>query len=369
MLQEAARGFLSESAPVSQLRALRDARDELGYSRDLWRAMAELGWTGILIPEEHGGLDFGHMGAGLVCQEMGRTLAASPYISTAIMAATAIRRGGGPGQQARWLPAIAAGEAVIAVAVDEARKHDPAGTALRAQASCNGFRLDGHKTFVADAVGADAIIVAARTGGEPGEAEGLSLFVVDARAQGLDIERTLMVDSRNAARLTLDGVQVDEADALGPVGGAFELLETVLGAGRAGLAAEMSGIAQESFARTLGYLRERTQFGRPIGSFQALQHRAAHLYCEIEVAKSAVLAGGQALDRDPTGAGFLVSLAKAKAGEVARLAVAEAVQMHGGIGMTDAVDIGLFMKRARVAGEWLGDASFHAGRIARLRCF
>lgn len=369
MLREAAGGYLAEHAPVSQLRHLRDTRDEAGFSRELWRSFAQMGWTGILVPEEHGGLDFGHVGAGLICEEMGRRLTASPFLSTAVMAATALRRGGSAAQAARWLPAIVAGEAIVALAVDEGPKHDPAHTALTATPSGNGFRLQGKKTFVADAPVANAFLVAARTSGEPGNERGTSLFLVDARAQGLAIERTLMMDSRSVGRLALEGVQVDGADALGEIGEAHGLLEAALCAGRAGLAAEMSGIAQESFERTVAYLRDRTQFGRPIGSFQALQHRAAHLYCEIEVVKSAVLAAAQALDAGAEEAGFLVSLAKAKAGEVVRLAAAEAVQMHGGIGMTDAVDIGLFMKRARVAAEMLGDTSYHAERIARRRGF
>jgi alkylation response protein AidB-like acyl-CoA dehydrogenase len=369
MLRDSAKGFLAEAAPVAQLRALRDGRDETGFSRELWRSIAEMGWTGVLVPEEHGGLAFGNVGAALICEEMGRTLTASPFLSTAVMAATALTGGGSEAQKRRWLPAIVAGEAILALAVDEGRKHDPAQTALKAEKSGNGFRLDGTKIFVADGHVADALIVAARTSGEPGERDGLSLFLVDGTAQGLSGERTIMVDSRNAARLTFEGVQVDDADALGEIGRGNDLLERVLDAGRTGLAAELSGVAQESFDRTVSYMKQRQQFGKPIGAFQALQHRAAHLYSEIEVTKSAVLAAAQALDRKPDKAGPNVSLAKAKAAEVARLAVSEAVQIHGGIGMTDEIDIGLFMKRARVAAEMFGDSGFHADRIARLRGF
>jgi acyl-CoA dehydrogenase len=283
------------------------------------------------------------------------------------MAATAIRRAGSKAQAERWLPAIASGKAILSLAIDESNKHDPLGTALEATKHGNGFRLDGTKTFVADGQVADAHIVAARTGGAPGEKTGLSLFLVDAKAKGLTAERTIMVDSRNAARLTLAGVVVDGADAIGAIDGGHELIEIVLDAGRAGLAAEMSGLAQESFGRTVQYLKDRTQFGKPIGSFQALQHRAAHLYSELEVVRSAVLKALQTLDEKPEQAGPIVSLAKAKAADAARLAVSEAVQMHGGMGMTDQLDIGLFMKRVRVAIEMLGDIGFHADRIAALR--
>jgi alkylation response protein AidB-like acyl-CoA dehydrogenase len=369
MLQDAARGFVSERAPVAALRAIRDGKIADGFDRGLWREMAEMGWTGVLVPEDQGGLGFGFVGAGVICEEMGRTLTASPFLSTAMMAATAISRAGSPAQKQRWLPAIVSGDAVIATAIDEGRRHDPAGTAMRAERHGNGFRLTGTKTYVVNGQAADAMIVAARTAGAAGESDGVSLFLVDARARGLSSERLSTLDSRGAAELTFDGVQVTADDVLGEVDDGFGLIEIVLGAGRAGLAAELSGNAQESFARTMAYLRERKQFGRTIGAFQALQHRAAHLYCEVEIAKSAVLSALQALDADPAGAGLAVSVAKSKASSVARLAAQEAVQMHGGIGMTDAIDIGLFMKRMQVAATLYGDADFHADRVALARGF
>jgi alkylation response protein AidB-like acyl-CoA dehydrogenase len=367
MLAESAKGFLAENAPVAELRKLRDQKHTDGFSRPLWAKMAEMGWAGILVPEEHGGLDFGYVGAGLICEEMGRTLTASPFLTTSVMAATALRRQGSKAQQQQWLPAIASGQSVFALAVDEGRKHKPAAIELKAAKQGNGYRLDGAKTFVPDGHVADQMIVAARTGGSAGEKTGVSLFLVDGKAKGLSVERTVMVDSRNAARLTFDGVNVDGADVLGEIDNGYGLLETVLDAGRAGLSAEMSGISQETFDRTLQYLKDRTQFGKPIGSFQALQHRAAHLYCEIEIAKSAVLKALQTLDETPDQSAGIVALAKSKTSEVASLAVREAVQMHGGIGMTDQLDIGLFMKRARAAIEMYGDASFHADRLAELR--
>jgi alkylation response protein AidB-like acyl-CoA dehydrogenase len=369
MLQDAARGFVSEKAPVAALRKIRDEKVADGFDRGLWREMAEMGWTGVLVPEDQGGLGFGFVGAGVICEEMGRTLTASPFLSTAMMAATALARAGSPAQKQRWLPAIVAGEAVLATAVDEGRRHDPAGTAMQAERHGNGFRLTGTKTYVVDGQAADAVIVAARTAGAAGETDGISLFLVDARAKGLASDRLSTLDSRGAAELTFDGVEVTADDVLGEVDDGHGLIEVVLGAGRAGLAAELSGNAQESFTRTMAYLRERKQFGRTIGAFQALQHRAAHLYCEVEIAKSAVLSALQALDADPAGAALAVSVAKSKASSVARLAAQEAVQMHGGIGMTDAIDIGLFMKRMQVASTLYGDADFHADRVALARGF
>lgn len=369
MLQDAARGFVTDKAPVAALRRIRDEAIAEGFDRDLWSAMAAMGWTGILVPEDQGGLGFGFVGAGILCEEMGRTLTASPFLSTAMMAATALSRAGSPAQKERWLPAIVAGDAVIATAVDEGRRHDPAGTVMRAERHGNGFRLTGTKTYVVDGQAADAVLVAARTAGSAGELGGISLFLVDARARGLAAERLATLDSRGAAELTFDGVAVTADALVGEVDDGFPLLEVVLGAGRAGLAAELSGNAQESFGRTMAYLRERKQFGRTIGAFQALQHRAAHLFCEVEIARSAVLAALQALDADPEAASLAVSVAKAKASSVARLAAQEAVQMHGGIGMTDAIDIGLFMKRMQVASTLYGDADFHADRVALARGF
>lgn len=362
MLRDSAREFLADKSPISELRRLRDTKDNDGFSRELWRGMKDLGWTGILVDEAHGGSDFGHVGMALVCEEMGRTLAASPFLSTAVMAATAIRRGGTEEQRKKWLPAISDAKAIIAMAVDEGTKHAPERTALKAELAGNAFKLNGNKTFVIDGHVADAIIVAARTEGEPGDKNGISLFLVDAKAPGISIERVIGADSRNSARIKFENVNA--VDALGETGKSYALLENALNAGRAGVSAELLGVAGESFDRTVAYLKERKQFGKPIGAFQALQHRAAHLFGEIELLRSLVLAACVTLDKSPDAAGAAVSAAKFKACEVGKLAVSEAVQMFGGMGMTDEVDIGLFMKRARAAQELLGDAYFHADRYA-----
>jgi alkylation response protein AidB-like acyl-CoA dehydrogenase len=363
MLRDSARDFLTDKSPVSELRRLRDTKDKDGFSRDLWRGMKDMGWTGILIDEAHGGSDFGHVGMALVCEEMGRTLAASPFLSTAVMAATALKRGSEE-QKKKWLPAISEAKAIIALAVDEGRKHAPEATALKAEMSGNAFRLNGDKTFVVDGHVADQIIVAARTEGEPGNKNGISLFIIDAKSPGISIERVVGVDSRNNARIKFENVHAAGTDALGEIGKGYGLLENALNAGRAGISAEMLGVAGESFDRTVAYLKERKQFGKPIGAFQALQHRAAHLFGEIELLRSLVLAACVQLDSNPDGAGPAVSAAKFKAIETSRLAVSEAVQMYGGMGMTDEVEIGFFMKRSRATAEFLGDAYFHGDRFA-----
>ncbi|HRF07139.1 MAG TPA: acyl-CoA dehydrogenase [Xanthobacteraceae bacterium] len=369
MLRDSAREFLADKSPVSELRRLRDSRSEDGFSRELWSGMKDMGWTGILVDEDHGGSDFGHVGMALVCEEMGRTLTASPFLSTAVMAATAIRRGGSDEQKKKWLPAISDAKTIVALAIDEGRKHNPEATALKAEMAGNAFRLNGDKTFVVDGHIADQIIVAARTDGEPGNQSGISLFLIDAKSPGISIERVIGVDSRNSARIKFDNVHAAGADALGEIGKGYGLLENALNAGRTGLSAEMLGVASESFDRTVSYLKERKQFGKFIGEFQALQHRAAHLFGELELLRSLVLSACVALDKNPDTAGSSVSAAKFKAAEVVKLAVSEAVQMFGGMGMTDEVDIGLFMKRSRVTQEFLGDANFHADRFARSQKF
>jgi acyl-CoA dehydrogenase len=365
MIRDSAEGFFAEKAPVSELRRLRDAKDPTGFSRELWKAMADMGFAGILVPEAHGGVGLGYVAAGVVQEAIGRNLTLSPMMSTAVLGATAILAGGNDEQKAALLPGIASGDLLLALAAEEKSRHAPNVVETRAEAAGNGFRLNGRKTFVLDGHVADRLVVAARTAGEADDKDGITLFLVDAKADGVSTDRTVMVDSRNAARVNLSDVQVDGADVLGEVGGGWPVLERVLDAGRACLAAELLGVSSESFRVTVDYLKQREQFGVKIGSFQALQHRAAHLFCEVELARSACLRALQALDEGGNAALF-VSLAKGKSGEVAKLATNEAVQMHGGIGMTDEYDIGFFMKRARAATETFGDVAFHGDRMARL---
>ena len=363
MLKDAAAGFLSEHAPIAHLRTLRDSKDADGVSRDLWRAFGEMGFAGVIIPEAHGGSGLGAVEAGVLAEALGRTLTPSPFLGSGVLSAKVLIDGGSAEQQTAWLPRIAAGEAILSLAVDEGAKHAPSRIATTAERSGNGFRLNGAKGFVLDGHVADALIVVART-----EA-GLTLFLVDPKTAGVEIERTVMVDAHNAARITLTDVAVDADAVIGSVDGGEALLEGALNLGRACVAASLTGAGDEAFQQTLTYLRTRKQFGKLIGEFQALQHRAAHLFTEIEIARAAALGALQALDGKPADAGLIVSIAKAKAGRVAELAVQEAVQMHGGVGMTDEYDVGLFMKRVRVLNELLGDAGFHQERMARAQGF
>jgi alkylation response protein AidB-like acyl-CoA dehydrogenase len=369
MLRDSARGLISDKAPVSHLRHLRDSKDATGFSRDLWKAFAEMGFSGLLVPEEFGGSGLGCVEAGIVMQEIGRTLMPSPFLSTAVLAVSALSRGGSAAQKSEHLPKISAGSLLAALAIDEGTKHRPLQTSLQAVRSGNGFKLNGAKSFVVDGHVADLLIVAARTAGNAGERAGLTLFLVDPKAKGIAIERTVMVDSHNAARIDFDNVDVNADGVLGEMDQGFSLLEAVLNIGRGAVASEMVGLSDEVFGRTVAYLKERKQFGKAIGEFQALQHRAAQLYIEIEITRAAVLKALQALDGDAVSAAAAVAVAKARAGATATRAVQEGVQMHGGMGMTDQFDIGFFMKRARVCEELFGDVNYHADQLARMRSY
>jgi alkylation response protein AidB-like acyl-CoA dehydrogenase len=364
MLRETAASFLAaEGGITKQLRHWRDSGCSDGFGHDLWKQFAELGLTGIAIPESHGGLGLGATEAALVLEEIGRNLTPSPFLGTAVVAARAIA---GTGHADQWYPGILSGTAVLALAVDEGPRHVPEQTAMETRRQGNGFVLHGAKQFVVHGASADMIVTAARTAGAPGETAGLTLFAVPRDAAGLATENVALVDSSKAARLTFDNVELDADAVIGEVDGGWQPLKSALAAGSAGAAAELVGVASGASAMTLDYLRERKQFGKLIGEFQALQHRAAHLYGEIEIARAAAFKAAQLLDSGDSQAGLYVSVAKAKAADVANLAVRESVQMHGGIGMTDEHDVGLFMKREAVLGELFGDVFHHRERVASL---
>ena len=368
MMRDMAQGFFAEKAPVKALRGLRDTQDETGFDQTLWSEMAAQGFAGMVIPEEYGGVDMGYLAAGLVAEQMGRNLTASPFLSTSILAATALKHGSDE-QKSAWLPKIASGEAVIALALDEGVKHNPRGTATTAVPSGNGFKLNGAKAMVVDGHVANVMIVVARTSGEEGDAEGLSLFLVDPKTAGVSTERTIMVDSRNAARTDLENVEVSGDALLGTLDGGMDVLNGVLAAGRGIAAAELLGAGAQAFEDTVAYIKERKQFGAIIGEFQALQHRSSHLYSELEIARSAVVGALTALDAGDEQAQQYCAMAKAKLGSVAKLASQEGVQMHGGVGMTDEYDIGLFMKRIRVLQELMGDAHYHMNAFAEANAY
>jgi len=366
MLKDAAKSWVSERSPVSALRKLRDADVDVGFDRAAWAQMGQMGWAGVVAPEAYGGSEFGYRSLGLVLEEAGRTLTNSPLVSTALFATSVLVLGGSVAQKDAWLGKIAEAAAVIAPAIDEHAHHAPASTALKAAKTGDGWTLSGKKSFVLDGMAADAFILAARTLGEPGDEGGITLFLVPAAAPGLSRTRLKTVDSRGAADVTFDIVGVGADAVIGLVDQGFGVLDQALDRTRAGLAAEMLGQASQAFEITLDYLKTRVQFGQVIGTFQALQHRAAKMFTELEMTRSCVEAALDAIDDNANDVRALCSLAKAKASETVHLVSNEMVQMHGGIGMTDAHDAGLYMKRARVSEALFGSASFHRDRYATL---
>jgi alkylation response protein AidB-like acyl-CoA dehydrogenase len=347
-----------EGKIAAQLRKYRDMGCKDGFGHALWKQFGEMGFSGILVDEADGGMGLGHVEAGIVLEEIGRNLTPSPFLITAVAVVEALK---GTALRERWYPGILAGETVAALAVDEGPKHRPDSIEMKAERAGNGFRLTGRKQFVVQGASADVIVVAANA------EEGVTLFAVEKESKGLEGEGVRLVDSSIGARMDFQGVEVDADAVIGEVGGGAEVLGRVLNAGRAGAASEMVGLGTAAMGMTVDYLKQRKQFGRLIGEFQSLQHRAAHLYSELEIARTATLKAQQLLDEGSEEAEAMVSVAKAKAGWASTLAVQEGVQMHGGIGMTDEYDIGLYMKRDRALNELFGDPNYHADKLARMK--
>ena len=351
MLRDSAKSWVQEKSPVIAFRKMRDSGAELGYDVAAWNEMAEMGWAGVIIPEEYGGSNFGYLSLGLILEELGRTLTASPLLSSGLAAASALMLGGTDAQKSEWLPKIAEGTAVGALAIDEGAHHNPS----KVETTVTGGKLTGKKTFVLEGMAAGIIIV---SGKGP---DGVGLFLVKGDDPGVKRTKLSLADSRGAANIAFEGAACE------PLSGGAELIDKVLDRARAGVAAEMLGSALQAFETTLDYLKVRVQFGQVIGSFQALQHRAAKMFTELELSRSAVEAALTAIDNDAPDVPELVSLAKAKMGDTFHLVSNEMVQMHGGIGMTDAHDAGFYLKRARAAEAAFGNQAFHRDRYARIQ--
>jgi alkylation response protein AidB-like acyl-CoA dehydrogenase len=367
ILRDMAKNFFDEKSPVERMRALRDSQDETGFTRDLWKEMAELGWIGILFPEAVGGADMGYGELGVILAECGRVLAPEPFVSTVLLGGNAILLGGNEPLQKELLPDVCSGDRILCLAFQEHGRFSPYSIETSATRDGDGFRIRGSKQFVLDGHVANQIVTVARTGGSGAERDGLSLFVVDADASGLSIQRTEMVDGRNAARITFDDVAVDAARALGEIDAGADILDAVFDRATIGLCSEMVGSFEEAFERTLEYLKTREQFGVKIGTFQGLRHRAAEMFGELEFARSVVRDAQSAIDDGRDDIAECASGAKARCSDVANLIGGEAIQMHGGIGMTDEEEIGLFFKRLKAAEFTLGDAIYHRNRFASLR--
>ena len=368
-LKDTAKSFAEERSPITHFRSLRDMSDPILWDKNIWNEMSKLGWPGIMIPEEFGGSNFGLSGICVVLQECAKTLTPSPLFASGVLGAYAINNYGTKEQKEKYLPLIASGELTTSVAVDESSHHNPYDTVLIAKKSSDQYTLSGKKNFVIDGTSSDLLIVLARTSGEKGDSTGLTLFLVDPTNEGIDRIKLEMADSRNYANIIFDNVKISSKNILGDIEAGGEAIDDVLDIGRIAMSAEMLGNSEAAFETTLDYLKQRKQFGVLIGSFQALQHRAAEMFCEIELTKSSVIAAMRAADERSNDVQRLSSLAKTVAGETLHLVSNEAIQMHGGIGVTDEYDIGFFLKRARVAEQIFGSAKFHTERYANLSGF
>jgi acyl-CoA dehydrogenase len=385
MLSRSVAEFVADRASLVQFREWRERTTETAFDATLWREIAEMGWCGIALDEEHGGSGLGFSELGIVLEQFGRHLSITPMNATVLAGATAISLLGSAEQKKACLPAVASGALTLSLAWDEGAHFSPWAIATRAERIEGGWRLTGVKRHVEELTSVDQFVVVARVASAG--REGLAVFLVPSDAKGVTVMATPRVDARNCGTLTLDGVTLDDAARLGgtssgagisapasaratltDTAAALEHLAAVI---NVGLAAELLGICEETFARTLKYLKERSQFGKLIGSYQALQHRAAHWFVELQLARTIVQEALLALDQASDEEGYrrahgLSSMAKAKLSQVAELSTNEAIQMHGGIGMTDAFDIGLYIKRARVLEQAYGDQHHHLDRLAAL---
>ncbi|GGF82554.1 acyl-CoA dehydrogenase family protein [Alteromonas lipolytica] len=355
MLRDSAYDWAQECSPVNAFRKLRDSQTGLGYDPEAWHHIAEMGWPGIVVPESQGGLEFGHRSLGLVLEALARTLTASPLLSCAAVA-NAIVLGDNQSMSEEWLPKLALGEAIGALACDETARHNPE----RVSCEIKDGYLSGKKLFVHEGNAADVLIVTAKLNGN------IELFAIPTTTKGIKRTPLDMSDSRDTAHIEFDSVAIDPTWQL--KGGKL-LLTTVLNRARIYAAAEMQGLARQAFETTVEYLKVRSQYGQLIGAFQALQHRAAKMFTELELTQSCVDAALDAIDEGDENISEMASVAQMMACETTNLVTNEMIQMHGGVGMTDEHDAGFYLKRARVLEAWLGNAAFHRERFAVLNAF
>lgn len=367
ILRDMGQSFFDEKSPVTRMRALRDADDATGFSQPLWREMGELGWLGIPFPERVGGSAMGYGELGVVLEQCGRVLAPEPFLASILLGGNMILLGGSEELQDRILPSVCTGETVLCLAFEERGRFAPWSIETTAKADGDGWVIDGRKKFVLDGQAANQIVVVARTSGAAGQRSGLSAFVVDAGTAGIRVERSQLLDGHGVATIEFSNVAASADSLIGEVDGAGEVLERTLDRATIGLCAEMVGCFGEAFERTLAYLKIREQFGVKIGTFQALRHRASHMFGELEFARSVVRDAQSAIDEDRDDSSLAASSAKARCSDVAKLIAGEAVQMFGGIGMTDEEEIGLFFKRLKASELTLGDSIYHRDRYATLR--
>jgi len=361
--------FVANESPVERFRKLRET--EQGWEPSMWAKMAEQGWLAISLPEEQGGFGGSFVDTALILERLGRGLVPEPYIASVVLAGGLLSELGTDAQREAFLAPMTEGRTSLAFAYAEKQsRYELADCRTKAEKSGSGWRISGEKVWVLNGHAADQVVVVARTAGDAQDEAGLSLFVVDGEAPGLTRVRVPGMDGQRTALLRFDGVEVGGDRLLGREGDAFAAIEKAIDRGAAAACAEGQGQVQELFERTVAYLKEREQFGVPIGSFQALQHKAADMYAEAELCKSAMILAAIQVDHDdPDVRRRDVSAAKLQLSDGGWFVQENAIQLFGGIGVTDEQDEGLFFKRLRVLNGLFGDADWHVKRFQSLKGF
>lgn len=363
LLADTAASFVKKESPVGRVRGLRE--DSLGWSKDIWRKMAELGWLGLPFPEAAGGFDGSFVDVAIILEQFGTTLVPEPYIASVVCAGTAVLRAGNQDQYDAILAPLINGETSLAFAhAERGNRFDTNWVETTATRDGDDYVLKGEKVFVLNGHAADVLIVSARTSGNADDAQGISLFVVKRDAAGLSVKTVQTLDSQKAAIVVLDGVRVPATDRLGAEGAAAPVIDEVLDLGAAAACAEGLGVMRTAFAMTVDYLKTREQFGVKIGTFQVLQHRAVDMFVRTELARGmSILANLSVANADPAERRHAVSAAKVELALCGRYVTQQAIQLHGGIGITDEHDIGLYFKRMHALNTLFGDEEFHLARF------
>ena len=364
MLKSSAKELLDLKSPISLMRELRDDNYNQ-FDPDLWKEMVEMGWTALTVPEEYNGLNFGYVGLGQVIEEMGKKLTVSPTISTVLVSTTIVGLSKNEVLKSKLFDEIMSGKKLCTLAHEESSHHNPNIDLSIISNNNDKFILNGKKRFVIDGTISDYLIVSANS-----ESNGsLELVIIDSKSKGITFNNKVHMDSKIYSDISFNNVEFSKDNFLSTENDGKKILKKALDIACVGLAAEMLGNIQQAFDMTIQYLKEREQFGVKIGSFQALQHRSAIMFGEIELCKSIVLKALQAIDSGDENLPELASLAKSKLGLTSKLVTNEAVQMHGGIGVTDDADIGFFLKRVRVSQRIFGDSNYHLDRVAKFNSY
>jgi alkylation response protein AidB-like acyl-CoA dehydrogenase len=364
MLRQSVREFLDGECEMTYVRRMME--DDRGYSVDQWKNMAELGWMGLVLPEEHGGAGLSMVDLVVVLEEMGRVVMPGPFLASVVLGGMAIDLGASAELKKRYLPELATGRIQATLAqVEESGRWDADGIALPARRDGSGFRLSGLKLFVHDAHNADLLVVPVRTGGSG--TEGITVLLVDAKAKGVAIRLLKTMDqTRKLCEVQFDDVVVGGDAVLGEVDQGWSLLDRIVDRGKVALCAEMCGGAQRVLDMSVEYAKVREQFGKPIGSFQAIQHKCANMLVQVESAKSATYYAAWAVANDVPEAHLAACMAKAYCSDAFRMVSAEGIQIHGGIGFTWEHDMHLYFKRAKGSEVTFGDATWNRELVAQV---